>query len=58
MKTNWMFLFGAILLIDGLMSLYFGHKCLNSCMNNSLWGDAVRVTRAGIGAVLVYWGGT
>lgn len=49
------FWFGVALILDGLLSHYFGQKCLNSCANNNDFGTLVRFARAGIGGLLVWW---
>jgi len=57
MKNKKIFLLvGIFLLLDGILSIYFGHKCLILCANNNLFGDIVRVIRALIGAYLIYLG--
>jgi len=47
---------GIFLVLDGVLSIYFGHKCLNSCTNNNLFGDFVRIIRALVGGYLIYLG--
>jgi len=47
---------GIFLLLDGLLSVYFGNTCLDKCLNNNYFGNLVRWVRAIIGVYLVYLG--
>lgn len=49
-------LIGIFLLLDGLLSIYFGHKCIITCVNNSFFGDFIRLLRTVIGGYLIYLG--
>jgi len=54
MNKRILFWIGIFLLLDGLLSIYFGNKCLISCSNNSDFGNYIRLIRAGIGGFLIY----
>lgn len=47
---------GAFLIADGLLSLYWGIKCLESCFNNSDIGNIIRILRALTGLALIIMG--
>jgi len=46
-------LIGWFLILDGLLSIYFGSTCLNSCANNNTFGNFIRLVMAGIGLYLL-----
>lgn len=53
-KVNYFVLyFGIFLVLDGILSLVWGTGCLNSCFNNSWFGNIVRIVRALGGVVLI-----
>ena len=52
-KNKFLLFCGIFLLLDGVLSIIFGHACLNNCMNNNLIGDGVRVFRALLGLILI-----
>ena len=63
MKKDWwnmhrsiLFIIGLFLLVDGVLSVYFGNACLYSCYNNSPIGNIVRIIRAAVGFYLIYVG--
>ena len=63
MKKDWwnmhritLLVIGSFLLLDGLLSVYFGNSCLYRCYNNSHVGNIVRIIRAAIGFYLIYVG--
>lgn len=43
---------GIFLVVDGLLSIYFSLP--DECLNNTTFGQIVRLTRAGIGAYLIW----
>jgi hypothetical protein len=47
---------GIFLVLDGILSLYFGNSCLDKCLNNNYFGNLVRWMRAIIGVYLIYIG--
>jgi len=47
------FYFGVFLLLDGILSIWFGNACLSECFNNSIGGNIVRVLRSLGGVVLI-----
>ncbi len=49
-----LFYIGIFLLLDGILSYYFGNACLNECLNNNNFGNLVRIIRAVIGGLLMY----
>lgn len=51
-----MIIFGIFLFLDGILSLLWGNSCLNTCFNNSAFGNSVRVIRAIIGFFLIVFG--
>ena len=50
---TFIFWFGIFLLLDGILSIWLGNECLQGCLNNSIWGNIVRVIRALIGTTLI-----
>lgn len=46
---------GLFLVVDGLLSVYYGNSCLNTCLNNNDFGNFVRYLRAGLGVILIYF---
>ena len=49
------FWIGMFLILDGVLSYYYGNACLNNCLNNNDFGNMVRIIRAIVGGVLVYY---
>jgi len=46
---------GIFLLLDGVLSLYWGKSCTGTCANNSDFGNLIRIIRTIGGAILVYF---
>lgn len=44
---------GIFLLLDGVLSIWFGMECLNNCYNNNNFGNIVRVVRTLGGAAIL-----
>lgn len=56
MNTKKLFFWiGAGLVLDGVLSYYYGNSCLNMCLNNNNLGNLVRILRAVAGGVLMYY---
>ena len=52
---KWFLVIGIFLVLDGLLSVYFGNSCLNNCANNNNLGNLVRYARAVCGGILIYF---
>ena len=49
---TFIFWFGLFLVLDGVLSIWFGNSCLNQCANNNTFGNIVRIIR-GIGGLIL-----
>ena len=49
------FWFGIFLILDGILSYFFGNACLIRCANNNDFGNMIRIIRTIIGIILVYY---
>ncbi len=52
-KKKILLIMGIFLLLDGILSIYYGNSCLNNCLNNNTFGNIIRIIRAISGGYLI-----